>query len=78
MPCCHGAEIKKERLKYKVFLPRQWPMFVLYQLTEESTAKVLKARQMVEDIVREDKVVYGITTGFGKFARTKIETGKLV
>ena len=26
----------------------------------------------------EDKVVYGITTGFGKFARTKIETGKLV
>ena len=47
-------------------------MFVSHQLTEESTAKVLKARQMVEDIVREDKVVYGITTGFGKFARTKI------
>ena len=53
-------------------------VFFLRQLTEESTAKVLKARQMVEDIVREDKVVYGITTGFGKFARTKIETGKLV
>jgi histidine ammonia-lyase len=38
---------------------------------------VTKARKMVEDIVTENKVVYGITTGFGKFARTVIEKEKL-
>ncbi len=43
----------------------------------ESEEKVTKARQMVEDIVKNDKVVYGITTGFGKFARTVIELPKL-
>ena len=47
------------------------------RLTKESEEKVNKARQMVEDIVKENKVVYGITTGFGKFARTVIDKEKL-
>jgi histidine ammonia-lyase len=38
---------------------------------------VSKARMMVDDIVKENRVVYGITTGFGKFARTVIEKDKL-
>ena len=32
---------------------------------------------MVDDIVKENRVVYGITTGFGKFARCVIEPNKL-
>merc|ERR1719175_92436 len=32
---------------------------------------------MIEDIVKEDRVVYGITTGFGKFARTVIDSANL-
>jgi histidine ammonia-lyase len=44
---------------------------------KESKEKLLKARQLVEDIVKENKVVYGITTGFGKFAKTVIDREKL-
>ena len=49
----------------------------VFQLTKESEQRVSKARQMVDDIVKENRVVYGITTGFGKFARTVIEKDKL-
>ena len=48
------------------------------RLTKESEEKVNRARKMVDDIVKENKVVYGITTGFGKFAKTVIEKQKLV
>jgi histidine ammonia-lyase len=34
--------------------------------------KVNKARTIIDDLVKENRVVYGITTGFGKFARTVI------
>lgn len=37
-------------------------------LSEESREKILASRQVVEDIVSEKKVVYGVTTGFGKFS----------
>ena len=37
-------------------------------LSEESRKKILESRQVVEDLVAEKKVVYGITTGFGKFS----------
>eukprot|EP00094_Tigriopus_californicus_P002889 TCALIF_02786-PA protein Name:"Similar to Hal Histidine ammonia-lyase (Mus musculus)" AED:0.17 eAED:0.17 QI:40/0.36/0.41/1/0.72/0.75/12/0/632 len=46
-------------------------------LTKEAEDQVDKARQMVDEIVRENRVVYGITTGFGKFARTVIDPLKL-
>ena len=42
------------------------------QASEESLAKVEKSRQAVENIVKEGKVVYGITTGFGKFSEVLI------
>ena len=39
--------------------------------------RVIKSRKMVDDIVKENRVVYGITTGFGKFARTVIDKDKI-
>ncbi|WP_027725386.1 histidine ammonia-lyase [Tuberibacillus calidus] len=39
----------------------------------ESMARVAKSRQSVEDIVRNQKVVYGITTGFGKLSDVTID-----
>ncbi|MGV3489475.1 MAG: histidine ammonia-lyase [Tuberibacillus sp.] len=39
----------------------------------ESVARVIKSRQAVEAIVRDKKVVYGITTGFGKLSDVTID-----
>lgn len=41
-------------------------------LTEEAKEKVKKSRQIVDDIVDNNKIVYGITTGFGKFSDVTI------
>ena len=41
-------------------------------IDEATKALVLKSQQEVEKIVREEKTVYGITTGFGILANTKI------
>ena len=38
------------------------------ELTEESKKLVLRSRKVVDELVDEKKVVYGITTGFGKFS----------
>ena len=37
-------------------------------LSEESRQNILSSRQIVDELVEEEKVVYGITTGFGKFS----------
>uniref|UniRef100_A0A8C4K0L8 Histidine ammonia-lyase n=1 Tax=Dromaius novaehollandiae TaxID=8790 RepID=A0A8C4K0L8_DRONO len=42
------------------------------KLTPEAEVKVKQSREVIERIVKEQTVVYGITTGFGKFARTVI------
>ncbi len=42
------------------------------ELTEESKAKVIKCRDYVEKVINDGKIVYGLTTGFGKFARITI------
>lgn len=47
------------------------------RLTENSEENVRKSRRFLDDIVRENKVVYGVTTGFGKFARVIIPHEKL-
>lgn len=47
------------------------------KLTEAASAGVNRARQVVEDVIRSNKVVYGINTGFGKFARTVIDKENL-
>ncbi|XP_042351667.1 histidine ammonia-lyase [Plectropomus leopardus] len=47
------------------------------KLNQEAEKKVVQARELLDTIVKENKVVYGITTGFGKFARTVIPVSKL-
>uniref|UniRef100_A0A8D3D958 Histidine ammonia-lyase n=1 Tax=Scophthalmus maximus TaxID=52904 RepID=A0A8D3D958_SCOMX len=47
------------------------------KLTPEAEKRVVQARDLLDTIVKENKVVYGITTGFGKFARTVIPVSKL-
>ncbi|XP_075998462.1 histidine ammonia-lyase [Genypterus blacodes] len=47
------------------------------KLTPEAEKKVVKSRELLDTIVKENRVVYGITTGFGKFARTVIPVSKL-
>lgn len=42
-------------------------------LNKEALEKVQKSRQAVEKIVRENRTVYGINTGFGKFSDVKID-----
>ncbi|MDT8718839.1 histidine ammonia-lyase [Clostridium sp. 19966] len=42
------------------------------RLSEEAKEKVLVSRKIVEDLIAEGKVVYGVTTGFGKFCDTVI------
>lgn len=44
------------------------------ELSEKSKADVLSSRKIVDDLVDEKKVVYGITTGFGKFSDVVIST----
>jgi histidine ammonia-lyase len=47
-----------------------------HQVAMEEPAKnrVLKSREIVDGIVRDNKVVYGITTGFGIFSQVNIST----
>jgi len=47
------------------------------KLTKDAEEMVRKSRAVIDQIVKENRVVYGITTGFGKFARTVIEKDKL-
>jgi histidine ammonia-lyase len=42
------------------------------QLTDEAIEKVNKCRDYVEKVINEGKIVYGLTTGFGKFATISI------
>lgn len=42
------------------------------ELQEESIRKMAKSRAYVEKLLSEKKVVYGLTTGFGKFSDTYI------
>ncbi|XP_027711560.1 histidine ammonia-lyase isoform X2 [Vombatus ursinus] len=66
------------------FIPSQPEGVYLYskyrepdKLTPEAEKRVQDSREVIESIVREKTVVYGITTGFGKFARTVIPISKL-
>jgi histidine ammonia-lyase len=50
------------------------------ELTQEAQEKVIIARDLVDKFVDEERVVYGITTGFGKFSDvviSKEETAQL-
>lgn len=42
------------------------------EISEEAKVKITKAEQMVKRFIDEERVSYGITTGFGKFSDTVI------
>ena len=42
------------------------------RLTEEALAAIRRSRDLAEKIMREDRVAYGITTGFGDFANVAV------
>ncbi|URZ02262.1 histidine ammonia-lyase [Clostridium felsineum] len=42
------------------------------EIDEESAKKVQKSRKIIDDIVENEKTIYGVTTGFGKFANVSI------
>lgn len=44
----------------------------LVQIDEDAKGRVIRSREIVDDIVKDNKVVYGITTGFGKFSSVSI------
>jgi histidine ammonia-lyase len=46
---------------------------VLVDLTDEARKKVSDGRAVVDKIVRENRVIYGVTTGFGQFASVVID-----
>ncbi|MEG0804809.1 MAG: histidine ammonia-lyase [Lachnospiraceae bacterium] len=43
-------------------------------LSPQAKENVLKSRKVVDDIIEQKKVVYGVTTGFGSFCNTVIPT----
>ena len=42
------------------------------ELSETAKARILKSRKIVDELVENEKIVYGITTGFGKFSNVSI------
>ena len=48
-----------------------------FQLAHDSITRVTESRKMLEQILSENKVAYGINTGIGKFARVVIPEDKL-
>lgn len=42
------------------------------ELTKEAEERVVKSRNIVDEIVHNNRVIYGITTGFGKFSDVTI------
>ncbi len=42
------------------------------QISEEAIEKIKRSRRYVDDLVEKEKVVYGITTGFGEFSKVSI------
>jgi len=47
------------------------------ELAEESYEAIKKAAQTVQDVINKDRVVYGINTGFGLLANTRIPKDQL-
>lgn len=43
------------------------------ELSEDAKAQIIASRKLVDKFVEEERVVYGITTGFGKFSEVHIK-----
>ena len=42
------------------------------ELSKEATLRVINSRKIIDDFVEKEAVVYGVTTGFGKFSEVAI------
>lgn len=42
------------------------------KLCSDAVKRVSEGRQLMEDLLQQNQVIYGLNTGFGKFARTVI------
>lgn len=51
------------------FFLKENPLIVL---SKEACEKIQKARDLVENWVENDEIIYGVTTGFGEFSNVKI------
>ncbi|KAB5542019.1 hypothetical protein PHYPO_G00086620 [Pangasianodon hypophthalmus] len=47
------------------------------KLSAEAEERVIRAKDVIEKIISEKQVVYGVNTGFGKFARTVVGKDQL-
>jgi len=45
---------------------------VTVSLSKEAKSNIKRARKLIDKWVDEDKIIYGVTTGFGEFANVKI------
>jgi histidine ammonia-lyase len=50
---------------------------ITYRLDESAFDAINKSAEAVQQVIREDRVVYGINTGFGLLASTRIKTEEL-
>ncbi|MCD6376020.1 MAG: aromatic amino acid lyase, partial [Caldisericaceae bacterium] len=57
-------------LKDLAYFLENRPQIVIDQSVKE---KIEKSYQVIKEIIEQDKVVYGVTTGFGKFADVRIK-----
>ncbi|UXI22178.1 Glutamate-cysteine ligase catalytic subunit [Sarcoptes scabiei] len=48
------------------------------KLGEDARQSIINSRKMLEKILKENKIVYGVNTGFGKFANTLISGDCLI
>lgn len=62
----NGQNLSMEQLAYILYSGEK------VEIAEEAKVRVVKSREAVERIVQQDKTVYGINTGFGKFSDVKI------
>ncbi|MDD2495048.1 MAG: histidine ammonia-lyase [Tissierellia bacterium] len=46
--------------------------YVYVELSDSAKDRILKSRKIVDDFVKNENVVYGVTTGFGKFSDVTI------
>ncbi|MBV6512233.1 MAG: Histidine ammonia-lyase [Ignavibacteriaceae bacterium] len=46
-------------------------------LTPKALSKMKKSRALIDKWMKEDKVIYGVTTGFGEFSNVKISPDKI-
>ncbi len=63
--------INGERIKVKD-IARVARSYAAVSISEEALQRVKRSREMLEKLVDEDAVVYGITTGFGRFSDVNI------